>query len=293
MPTFKDRSVLSGMTVSQAMNQAVICVGLNTSVSHCIRLMIKARADALLVEGDQGTPDGVVSKTDIMGAFYGGMSREVRAGEIMAGPVRTCAPYDGLDKVLDTMKTNGIHQVFVRAPMEERVAGKLEYSDIAGLIYRYCRRCKKGCRHPEDLERDNLPRLLTREVMTGQVQACKGTDTLYQVMELLSLGKLKAVPIVDDSNRALGVISKTDLILAYARDVSPDSQAVGIMNSPVVSCGPDEQLSKAILKMFLTDIQHLFVTAPLSGEIKGVVSLSDAARFRSGTCRACSASRGF
>lgn len=293
MPTYKDRSVLSGMRVSQAMNQAIIRIGPETSVSHCIRLMVKARADALLVEDDQGTPCGVVSKTDIMGAFYAGMPRESAAGEIMAGPVHTCTPSDGLDKVLDTMKTKAIHQVFVRESREERVAGKLEYSDIAGLIYRYCRRCKKGYRHPEDLERDKLPRLLTREVMTGLVQVCKGADTLYQVMELLSLGQLKAVPIVDDKNRALGVISKTDLVLAYARDLSPESQAVDIMNSPVVSCGPDEQLSNAILKMFLTDIQHLFVTAPLSGEIKGVVSLSDAARFRSGTCRACSASRIF
>lgn len=46
----------------------------------------------------------------------------------------------------------------------------------------------------------------------------------------------------------------------------------------------------AIQTMLLRDVQRLFVSAADSGEIIGVLSLSDAARFRSGTCRACTAS---
>jgi hypothetical protein len=52
-------------------------------------------------------------------------------------------------------------------------------------------------------------------------------------------------------------------------------------------------LSEAIQKMLLQDIQRLFVHHEVSGQnsITGVLALSDAARFRSGSCRACSAGR--
>ncbi len=292
MPTFKDRSVLTGMTVSQAMQRVVISMPPASPIFLCIRQMIKSRVDAVLVNNDLGIAQGVVSKTDIMGAFYGGLPGETRIQDIMVGPVQVCSPGDPIEQVLDIMKQNHIHQIYARDPLGDGgVVGRLEYADIVGLLYRYCRQCKQSCRYPSDLEKENLPKLLAREVMTGQISSCKSIDTLYQVMELLSLGKLRAVPIVDEKDLPLGIISKTDLVLAYVHGIMPKSPADQVMNSPVASCGPDTLLSDLILKMFVTDIGHLFVIDPEFGYIQGVISLSDAARFRSGTCRACSVSR--
>ncbi len=281
------------MIVSQAMQKVVSSMHTNASMGDCIRQMIRSKTDAVLVVDNRDHPMGVVSKTDIMGAFYGALPKESHLEDIMMGPVQLCSQDDGIDTVLDAMKTRGIHQLFVKDTQEEQIVGKLEYSDIGGLLYRYCRNCRKSRRHPEELENLKLPRLLVKEVMTGRVEVCKITDSLYQVMDLLSSRKLKAVPIVDDTGLAKGIISKTDLVVSYAHDISPESHAGDVMNAPVVSCGPDELLSQAILRMFITDIGHLFVLDPESDELLGVVSLSDAARFRSGTCRACSASRIF
>jgi CBS domain-containing protein len=293
MPIFKDRSVLAGMTVKQAMQRIAIRMPLATPIFQCIRQMIKSKADIVLVVNDQREPEGVVSKTDIMGAFYAGLPKETRLGDIMMGPVQICWPDEPIEQVLDIMKQSGIHQIYAGIPHERKVEGILSYIDIVGLLYRYCRQCRKSHRYSKHLEKENLPRLRAKEVMTGQVRVCKKNDTLYQVMDILSIRKLKAIPIVDEADLPLGIISKTDLVLAFTHGISPDSPAGQIMNSPVASCGPDTLLSDVILKMFVTDIQHLFVIAPDSGKIQGVVSLSDAARFRSGTCRACSASRVF
>ncbi len=73
--------------------------------------------------------------------------------------------------------------------------------------------------------------------------------------------------------------------------VSIDELAENIMNTPVTSCSSEELLSEAIKQMLLNDIQRIFVYGDDTKHIKGVLSLSDAARFRSGTCRACVASR--
>ncbi|OQY50902.1 MAG: hypothetical protein B6230_05660 [Desulfobacteraceae bacterium 4572_89] len=293
MPIFKDRSVLTGITVRQAMQRAFIRMPLAAPIFLCVRQMIKSKVDIVLVDNDQGEPEGVVSKTDIMGAFYAGLPQETCLGDIMMGPVQICWTDEPIEQTLDAMKQSCIHQIYAGVPSERKVLGILSYIDIVGLLYRYCRQCRKSHRYARGPEKENLPRLRAKEVMTTQVMVCKKTDTLYQVMDILSIRKLKAIPIVDEAGLPLGIISKTDLVLAFVHGISPDSPAEDIMNSPVASCGPDVLLSHVILKMFVTDIQHLFVLDSYLERIQGVVSLSDAARFRSGTCRACNASRAF
>ncbi|WDP90969.1 MAG: CBS domain-containing protein [Desulfobacter sp.] len=291
MPIYRERSVLSGMTVASAMQKSVVSTGPDTPVDRCVRMMIKSKADAVLVAGAGGDALGVVSKTDVMGAFYAGLPVDIRAGDMMMGPVQTCGPEEKIHRVLDRMKRRSIHQVFVKDAGSGETIGKLEYSDIVGLLYRYCRNCAKSRRRPREIESLRLPRLNVASVMTTGIDVCREDDSLYAVMDLLSQGNIKAVPVVDRADAALGLISKTDLVLAYARGVSPDRPAREMMNAPLISCGPEEQLARAILKMFFADIGHLFVAAGESGKIVGVLSLSDAARFRSGTCRACSAGR--
>ena len=55
----------------------------------------------------------------------------------------------------------------------------------------------------------------------------------------------------------------------------------------------EEPLSTAIQQMLIRDVQRLFVHADASrpDHITGVLALSDSARFRSGSCRACAAGR--
>jgi hypothetical protein len=63
------------------------------------------------------------------------------------------------------------------------------------------------------------------------------------------------------------------------------------MSTPVKSCHGDAELSNAIQQMLLRDVQRIFVHGSDPAKIVGVLSLSDAARFRSGSCRACTSSR--
>jgi predicted transcriptional regulator len=102
-----------------------------------------------------------------------------------------------------------------------------------------------------------------------------------------------AVLVQDEARSAIGVISKTDLILAYHHGVSPETEAREIMNTPVHSIAADALLSTAIQQMLVRDVQRIFVyiDAAHPDAVTGVLALSDAARFRSGSCRACAAGR--
>jgi signal-transduction protein with cAMP-binding, CBS, and nucleotidyltransferase domain len=59
------------------------------------------------------------------------------------------------------------------------------------------------------------------------------------------------------------------------------------MTAPVVTWDQGAILWEALQHMFLKDVQRLFVHAGDPLRIIGVLSLSDAAQVRSGSCRAC------
>jgi CBS domain-containing protein len=111
-------------------------------------------------------------------------------------------------------------------------------------------------------------------------------------MEVLSVQRLSAVLIRDEAGAPLGVISKTDLILAYLHGLDPETKARTLLRSPrVFSCDENTFLETAIRQMILTDRQRLFVHRSAPDNIVGVFSISDAARARSGSCHACLSSR--
>ena len=86
-------------------------------------------------------------------------------------------------------------------------------------------------------------------------------------------------------------MSKTDLIIAYKHGLTLDVGVGSVMSTPVNACDAEADLSDAIQLMLIRDVQRIFVHAGIPDEISGVLSLSDAARFRSGSCRACTSSR--
>ena len=110
-------------------------------------------------------------------------------------------------------------------------------------------------------------------------------------MEGLSEYRMGAVLITNVDGTPVGVVSKTDLALAYRHGRHPESSARTIMASPVRSCGDEEYLEAAIRKLIFSQIHRIFVYRDDPSRITGVLSLSDAARVRSGSCQACVSSR--
>ncbi len=62
-------------------------------------------------------------------------------------------------------------------------------------------------------------RFRVRDVMTPSVTSFSDQNSLAEIMEGLSVNRFGAVLIRDDNSVPVGVISKTDLILAYKRGI--------------------------------------------------------------------------
>ncbi|HBZ56482.1 MAG TPA: hypothetical protein DEO88_13845 [Syntrophobacteraceae bacterium] len=286
-------NVLKGLTVQDAMRRLVIDLGREASIEQAIRYTVKFKANALLIVNEQRQGIGVVSKTDLMGAYYAGLPIETPVEAIMVGSPVFCQESDSLDVALDTMRAFKIHRLYVAGDHPDLAVGVLAYPDIVGLLYRYCRRCKRSILHPRHTRSDETASDLfhVREVMTDSVRTHQEDESLLQVMEGLSTHRLGAVLINDRDGLPVGVVSKTDLMIAYKHGVAAETQAKAIMSSPVNSCDHNEPLTVAVQRMIFSDIHRSFVHKGEPSNIVGVLSLSDAARVRSGSCRACVTSR--
>jgi CBS domain-containing protein len=286
------QSVMKDLTVKEAMRRLIINLTVQATLEQAIRYAIKFKVNAILITGPHQEAVGVVTKTDLMGAYYAGLPLDTPAASIMVGPPLFCHLDDSLDAALDRMRTHKIHRLYVQEGAAPQAVGVLAYPDIVGLLYRYCHQCEKNVRrHAANAEPLLADRVQLREVMTPGVFALGADDSLLQVMEGLAAHKFGALLITGEDGAPAGVISKTDLIVAYKHQISPQAPARSVMTPRVEACDYQDILVNALRRMIFSDVSRLFVYRESPRHIVGVVSLSDAARFRSGTCRACVSSR--
>lgn len=291
MPHAPQRSVLSGVRVATAMRRQVIRGALNSTLAGCINQMIKHKVGALLITDEHGKPSGVLSKTDLVFAYYAKLPVDTPVGELVSGAPVFCSPDDLLEDAVDRMHSNGIHRIYVQSAQVDQVVGTLSYLDVVGLLYKYCRKCRNNIfrkRRPDD---NPLDRLQVSDVMSTTVHTCRSKDSVGDVIETLTTSRCGAALILDAKSEPTGVISKTDLVLAYRHGLAIESPAGGIMQHPVRGCDAENLLSEALQQMLVRDVRRLFVHRADPRNIVGVLSLSDSARFRSGSCHACIAGR--
>lgn len=288
----EEKNALNGVTVSQAMRRQVNKLSTNNSISNSINLLIKHKINGILTTSEDGLPAGVISKTDIIGSFYAGLPIDLELENIMSSPPLFCKADDPLENALEMMRNKGVYRLYVTEAKEDNVVGALAYPDIVGMLYKYCYYCDYSrLGHNRRSQTDEIDRMRVKEVMTEEVKAVFEDDPLTHVMEVLSMYRMGALLVHDFSGAPIGVISKTDLVLAYKHGIDSSVPAKTIMTRPVRSCGANEFLEDALKKMIFSDIHRLFVHREGYPEIAGVFSLSDAARNRSGSCQACISSR--
>ncbi len=286
-------NTLRNVSVHKAMRRQVICLEQSKTIGHGISTIIKHKINAVLAVDAQLQPVGVVSKTDIMGAYYAGLPIDSPLKYIMLSPPLFCKAGDSLETALEQMRTNKVYRLYVADDQSGELVGALAYPDIVGLLYQYCHQCSYSRLNREKQPDNNkdLLRYKVRELMTSGVKSLAMDATLTTVMETLSAYRFGAMLITDKNGLSAGVISKTDLALTYKHGVAPSVAAHEVMSVPVHTCDTEALLEEAIKKMILADIHRLFVHEGNINTLIGVLSLTDAARGRSGSCHGCVSSR--
>jgi predicted transcriptional regulator len=292
MATIHTTNILSELVVKEAMRRQIVKLPPEASLAQCIRYLIKYKVNGLLVADAESTLTGVVSKTDLMGAYYAGLPIATPVQDIMTSPPLFCLEDESLERILQTMRQRSVYRLYVRNAMSD-ITGVIAYPDIVGVLYTYCRRCPQSRLNHKLRVQDcqEARRIQVKEVMTPSVTAFGIDETLLTVMEGLSANRIGAVLLHDQNGSPKGVVSKTDLIVAYLRGMPAEGAAVEIMKTPIQMVDQEEHLEMTLQKLIFSQLHRIFVYREEQDNIVGVLSLSDAARMRSGSCQACILSR--
>lgn len=139
----------------------------------------------------------------------------------------------------------------------------------------------------------SLDKIAVDELMTRRVTCLTGDDTIHRALEIMSEEGLAALPVVNHSDKCMGILSRSDLAdlfvglddcveqmseLRFAIDF-PDGfgTTVGeLMNIEVISIGPEESIVAAAKLMSKHRIHHLPVVDG-NEKLIGIISTLDIA----------------
>ena len=126
--------------------------------------------------------------------------------DVIGGSTRsvvTIAPDDTIADAVDLLKEYGIGAVVVTAD-GETIGGIISERDIV--------------RHLA-AEQEGTLRLKVEDLMTETVSTCRLGDELETIMSRMTAGKFRHMPIVDEQQRLVGIVSLGDLVNARLREL--------------------------------------------------------------------------
>jgi CBS domain-containing protein len=129
--------------------------------------------------------------------------------EAKGGSVITIEPTASLEEAAKILAERRIGALVVTGP-EQRVVGIVSERDIVAML------AARGC-HALDVP-------LTA-VMTRKVTTCSPTDTISTIMERMTAGKFRHVPVVEEG-RLTGIISIGDVVKYRLQQMENEQNAL-------------------------------------------------------------------
>jgi CBS domain-containing protein len=111
--------------------------------------------------------------------------------------------------------------------------------------------------------------------MTAAPRTCSLATSLAAAAALMLDGDCGFLPVVDDG-RLVGVVTDRDMCIALAtRNARASEMTVGeVVQSPVHTCGPDDDVRTALATMKEHRVRRLPVEG-FGGTVLGVISMND------------------
>ena len=114
-----------------------------------------------------------------------------------------------------------------------------------------------------------------KDIMTAEPRTCSPDTNLAAAAALMLDGDCGILPVVDDG-KLIGVVTDRDMYIALAtRNTRASEITVGdVVQTPVYTCGPDDDVHAALATMKQHRVRRLPVEG-FGGTVMGIVSMND------------------
>jgi len=125
--------------------------------------------------------------------------------------------------------------------------------------------------------------MLVEELMTSEVEVLDVGTSVREAARRMRDLNLGFLPIVDDAQQLVGVLTDRDIALRVVADDRPlDIPVDEVMTEEVISCRPDDDVERAEELMRVNQKARL-VCLDEGGRVAGVLSLADIAQYEDET----------
>jgi CBS domain-containing protein len=131
---------------------------------------------------------------------------------------------------------------------------------------------------------------IVKDVMTTRVLWVRPDAPFKEIAAVLRQNRISALPVLDEHNKVIGVVSEADLLVKQALDGAPGildgirhhrdqkkahgTTAGDLMTHPAVTTKPDETIADAAHLMYAFKVKRLPVVDP-DGTLVGIISRAD------------------
>lgn len=154
-------------------------------------------------------------------------------GDVMTREVVTVATGMGYKEIADLMVRHSVSAVPVvdgdrhvlGIVSEADLLAKLEYADRVPRHLLTTRRMRNG--------RQKAGGDTAKELMTSPAVTIRATESVTSAARLMEAARIKRIPVVDEEDRLVGIVSRRDLVRLYTRPDHEVRQAVaeGVLRS--------------------------------------------------------------
>ena len=122
------------------------------------------------------------------------------------------------------------------------------------------------------------------DIMTEDPMTADADTTVRQAIEIIQTLEVRHLPVVDQGNQLIGMLSDRDMrgtgasFTALEGQLGGESKVTTVMNADVVAVHPETELSEMIDLMLENKVGALPVVNPTTNELLGIVSYVDLLR---------------
>lgn len=117
-----------------------------------------------------------------------------------------------------------------------------------------------------------------KDIMTKYIKMCRPECTVKDSTQIMKDQNCGAVPIVDDNNKVVGIVTDRDIAIKCILEEKDASRTKisEVMTKKVITCREDEDIDEAIRKMKDNKIRRIPIVDK-NNVLLGMVSLGDIA----------------
>ena len=115
--------------------------------------------------------------------------------------------------------------------------------------------------------------MIARDIMTRTVYTIRPEATAQEVAQLLAEKRISGVPVVDEHNNIIGIVTEADIISKVIRE---GLTVADLMSSEVITV--DEEMDASDIAGLLTERRIKRVPVVREGKLTGIVSRGDIVR---------------